>query len=94
MNCASKRLELVTRADAVDQVSSKTDPSTSPQPVAIAITPLVTKDDFAAILQIDKRTFDRMRSAGKLPKPDLTIGRFPRWKASTIAELIERGGTL
>jgi len=30
--------------------------------------------------------------AGKVPKPDIKIGKMPRWKAATIRAWIERGG--
>jgi predicted DNA-binding transcriptional regulator AlpA len=59
---------------------------------ASIIEPLLTKGDLEDILRIDKRTIDRMRSAGKLPKPDLFICRLPRWKSSTIQSWIDGGG--
>lgn len=60
--------------------------------LATSIEPLVTKSDLERILQIDSRTIDRMRSTGKLPKPDLFLSRMPRWKASTVRAWIEAGG--
>ena len=70
----------------------QTDPITTTQAPAIPIQPLVTKDDLEAILRVDKRTIDRMRSSGKLPKPDVMISRFPRWRVETIRGWLERGG--
>jgi predicted DNA-binding transcriptional regulator AlpA len=66
-------------------------PTTSLGSIA-SIEPLVTKADLEQILQIDSRTIDRMRSSGKLPKPDLFLSRMPRWKASTVRDWIEGGG--
>ena len=44
-------------------------------------------------LACDVRTVDRMRSSGRLPKPDLIVGRrSPRWRAATIRAWIESGG--
>jgi hypothetical protein len=33
-----------------------------------------------------------MRSAGKLPRPDLHVGKLPRWKPESIRRWIEGGG--
>jgi predicted DNA-binding transcriptional regulator AlpA len=75
----------------VDRTVSKNDPITAAQSSA-SIAPLITKGDLERILQIDSRTIDRMRSSGKLPKPDLFLSRMPRWKAETIRAWIEGGG--
>ena len=56
------------------------------------IEPLLGIDDLAAILRCSRRLVERMRSAGKVPKPDIKIGKMPRWKAATIQAWIERGG--
>ena len=37
-------------------------------------------------------TLARLRSAGGLPRPDMLIGRMPRWKPETIRRWIEGGG--
>jgi excisionase family DNA binding protein len=63
-----------------------------PPSLAAAIEPLLTTSDLARLLVCDRRTIERMRSAGKLPKPDIKIGRMPRWKRSTIEAWLERGG--
>lgn len=49
-----------------------------------ALEPLLGVDDIADTLSVGRRTVERMRSAGKLPRPDLHIGRLPRWQAATI----------
>jgi len=49
-------------------------------------------DDLAALLNCSRRLVERMRCSGKLPRPDLKIGKMPRWKAETIRRWIEAGG--
>ena len=49
-------------------------------------------DELAERLGISRRAIERERSAGRFPRPDLTIGRMPLWRPETIREWIERGG--
>ena len=49
-------------------------------------------DDLPALLGVSRRTLERERSAGRFPRPDLTIGRMPLWRPETIREWVERGG--
>jgi hypothetical protein len=49
-----------------------------------SIPPLLTRDDLAATLRVDIRTLDRLRSAGRLPAPDIVLSRSPRWLPGTI----------
>jgi predicted DNA-binding transcriptional regulator AlpA len=60
--------------------------------LATAIAPLLRISDLQRILACDRRTIERMRAAGKLPPPDLHIGRSPRWREETIRAWIEGGG--
>jgi predicted DNA-binding transcriptional regulator AlpA len=53
---------------------------------------MVSRKDFAAIIRVSLPVLDRMRAAGKLPRPDMYISRSPRWRADTIRAWIERGG--
>ncbi|OCF97130.1 hypothetical protein A9G08_09830 [Gilliamella sp. wkB195] len=46
--------------------------------------PLYNKAQVCAYISIDDRTLDRWVSAAKFPKPDLYLGRHPRWKLSTV----------
>jgi hypothetical protein len=48
--------------------------------------------DVAELLSCSRRLVERMRSARRLPKPDLHVGRCPRWQAETILSWIEGGG--
>ena len=56
------------------------------------IEPMLSIDDLAAILSCSRRLVERMRSAGRLPKPDIKIGKMPRWKPETIRRWIAEGG--
>jgi len=55
-----------------------------------AIESLITVDDLAMVLVTTRRTVDRMRSAGKIPKPDLHVGKMPRWRPETIRRWIDQ----
>jgi predicted DNA-binding transcriptional regulator AlpA len=58
-----------------------------------AVEPLLRIADLTRWLSCDVRTVDRMRSAGRLPKPDLVVGRrSPRWRVETIRDWINSGG--
>jgi predicted DNA-binding transcriptional regulator AlpA len=39
-----------------------------------------------------KSAFYELRRSGRFPQPDVAIGTYPRWKASTIEAWIENGG--
>ena len=74
---------------------------TNPGPLRLAdtppgagriIEPMLGIDDLAAILSCSRRLVERMRSAGKVPKPDFHAGRCPRWKPETIRRWIGEGG--
>jgi len=49
-------------------------------------------DELARALGVSRRAIERERSAGRFPKPDLTIGRMPLWKPETIRRWIDEGG--
>jgi predicted DNA-binding transcriptional regulator AlpA len=57
------------------------------------IAPLLKINDLARVLSCSRREIERMRSAGRLPRPDLTVGRrSPRWRPETILAWIAEGG--
>jgi predicted DNA-binding transcriptional regulator AlpA len=65
--------------------------------VACDIEPLLRQRDLTRVLNCSLRVIERMRAAGRLPKPDLYIGnRSPRWRPESIrrwiADQAERGG--
>ena len=49
-------------------------------------------DEVARALGISRRAIERERSAGRFPRPDLTIGRMPLWRPETIRGWIDGGG--
>jgi predicted DNA-binding transcriptional regulator AlpA len=49
-------------------------------------------NDVAAALGVSRRAIERERSAGRFPKPDVTIGRMPLWTPETLARWVENGG--
>src|SRR5271157_1609347 len=57
-----------------------------------SIEPMLHIDDLAELLSCSRRLVERMRSAGKIPKPDIHVGKCPRWKPATIRTWIDRGG--
>jgi predicted DNA-binding transcriptional regulator AlpA len=65
--------------------------------VAPPVAPLLTLDDLAAALRIGRRTAERGVSAGTLPRPDLYLGRLPRWRPESLRRWLDaqadgRGG--
>ena len=67
-------------------------PQGSGRTLPASIEPLLHIDDLAELLNCSRRCVERMRSAGKVPQPDIHVGRCPRWKPATIRAWIERGG--
>jgi hypothetical protein len=51
-------------------------------------------DELAAALGVSRRVIERERSAGRLPAPDLVIGKMPLWRVDTVRAWLERGGRL
>ncbi|WP_169981226.1 helix-turn-helix transcriptional regulator [Tautonia rosea] len=50
-------------------------------------------DELAEALGVSRRTLERLRSAGRFPKPDRVVGRMPLWAPETIRKWIEGGGS-
>jgi len=81
------------------RLANASDPPEDPRPEAkpgrtlpASIEPMLHIDDLAALLSCSRRLVERMRSAGKVPKPDIHVGRCPRWRPATVRAWIERGG--
>lgn len=55
---------------------------------------LINFKQMCKIISTPGRTARRWISAGKLPPPDVRIGRAIRWRVSTIRQFIESGGTM
>jgi hypothetical protein len=52
---------------------------------------LVDASRFARELGIARRTFDRFRSEGLIPSPDVSRGgKFKRWRWATVVGTVER----
>jgi predicted DNA-binding transcriptional regulator AlpA len=51
--------------------------------------PMLSVEKVTNILSVSRRTFERLRSTGEFPEPDLHIRRMPRWKAETVRQWIE-----
>ena len=49
-------------------------------------------DELADALGVSRRTIERERSAGRFPRPDLTIGKMPLWRVETIRQWVEGSG--
>ena len=76
---------------AVRQTPSPADTTRqSPAPPATRLA--LRLDEVARALGVSRRAIERERSAGRFPKPDLTIGRMPLWRPETIRAWIEGGG--
>lgn len=56
------------------------------------IEPLLRMVDLERILACSRRTLERLKITGRLPKPDMSVGRSPRWKRTTIEAWISKGG--
>jgi predicted DNA-binding transcriptional regulator AlpA len=76
--------------DPIDSPAAPARPQGRTLPASIE--PLLHIDDLAELLSCSRRLVERMRSAGKIPKPDIHVGKCPRWKPATIRAWIERGG--
>ncbi len=94
---AAELLEGITLANALRELAAtlpilraalERKPESKPR-----VEPLVYRaDELADALGISRRAIERERSAGRLPRPDLTIGRMPLWRVQTIKAWLERGG--
>ena len=61
---------------------------TSPTPERLAL----RLDEVAVALGMSRRTIERLRSAGRFPKPDRKVGKVPLWSPATIRRWVEQGG--
>ncbi|WP_165220159.1 helix-turn-helix transcriptional regulator [Aquisphaera insulae] len=60
--------------------------------VGHVIEPMLSIDDLASVLSVSRRMIERERAAGRLPRPDLLIGRCPRWLPESVRGWIAKGG--
>ncbi len=60
---------------------------------AADLEPSLRTSDLEKVLSCSRRQVQRMRSGGRLPAPDLHVGRrSPRWSAETVRCGIGKGG--
>lgn len=52
--------------------------------------PRYSKAQVCEYIAVDNTTLDKWVAADKFPKPDLYLGRNPRWKLSTINAYLEQ----
>ena len=48
--------------------------------------------DLAANLHVGRRTVERLRTSGRLPRADLDLGDLPRWRPKRWTRWVEGGG--
>lgn len=48
----------------------------------------LTISDLASLLRVTRRSIDNFRNNGTLPPPDFCIGKYPRWRVSTIEKAL------
>ncbi len=74
--------------------------ATDPRPEAATPTvgavapPVITwrLDAVAKALGVSRRSLERLRAAGRFPRPDAHIGKMPIWMPETIRAWVEGGG--
>lgn len=75
-----------------ENVPSPTRSQSGPPAVTTVLHPLLSIKKVAAALDCSRRVFERLRASGRFPKPDLLLGRMPRWRRETVQRWIENGG--
>jgi predicted DNA-binding transcriptional regulator AlpA len=63
-------------------------PTAPPSAVSIQDKLLWGWDDIAALTGLSRRLLERQLSAGKMPRPDLRVGRRVLWRPNTIRSWI------
>jgi hypothetical protein len=58
-------------------------------PPTPSVETLLSQNDLARVLNAGRRTVERLRAAGKMPRPDLFVGKMPRWRPETIRAWID-----
>ena len=70
----ARRLRL---ADSIDHQPAEPAAVKPGRTLTAGMEPLLSIDDLTVILNCSRRLVERMRSAGKVPPPDLNVGRMP-----------------
>jgi hypothetical protein len=83
----------MSRTNPLPEAPTPSVDSPGPDPAGGAVQRLTWRlADLSLALGVSRRALERERSAGRLPPPDLTLGRMPLWRPETIRDWIERGG--
>ncbi len=77
-------------ADAVDPPDTRPGAKRGPT-LPAGLEPMLSIDDLATLLSCSRRLVERMRAAGKIPLPDMYIGKMPRWRPERIRRWVEEG---
>ena len=56
-------------------------------------TDYLTRAEAAARCRVPLPTFDKLRRDGLIPEPDAEVGKHKLWRADTIEEFLQVGGT-
>jgi hypothetical protein len=56
------------------------------RPLPPGVKPLLSPGDLAEIYGVSLRSIWRLLAAGKIPAPDLRIGKLPRWRQESIVQ--------
>ena len=64
-------------------------PEMRPRTTSPAVEPMLSLAGIVELTGLSRSTIERLRAAGKLPKPDLEACRSPRWKGETIRHWID-----
>lgn len=89
MNKAAFDITTVTRTEPGSDQPRGWAAANQPQPHGAA-GGLLSPEAFARLLGIRRRTFQTWRAAGRLPPPDLCIGKTLRWRRETIDAWIDQ----
>jgi hypothetical protein len=54
----------------------------------------LTRAEAAARCRVPLPTFDKLRRDGLIPPPDAEVGKHKLWRAETIEEFLNVGGTM
>jgi predicted DNA-binding transcriptional regulator AlpA len=66
------------------------DPEVGRPAVPLAERLLWSQDDISALIGLSRRSIERLRSAGRFPRPDLALGRRVLWRPETIRDWIDK----
>jgi predicted DNA-binding transcriptional regulator AlpA len=88
----AQRPRLGTEAAAVSCAVLPNSTAVAPPHQALSIESLLGIAELARVLNCSRRLVERMRSAGRLPRPTMMCGKCPRWSSETIRRWIEGGG--